>query len=138
MRQNRHRTQTGQKDAEENSEDDFDLLDFLTTTQASARDAGIKRKHVGVTFDDLSVIGNGGLRLHIRTFPDAIWQTSLWAPMYIARLLGAFTPKPKKLLHSFTGSVKPGEMVLVLGRPGSGCSTCKCTETTCSRLVTSH
>lgn len=32
-------------------------------------------------------------------------------------------PKPKPLLQGFTGLAKPGEMVLVLGRPGSGCST---------------
>jgi ATP-binding cassette subfamily G (WHITE) protein 2 (SNQ2) len=30
---------------------------------------------------------------------------------------------PRPLLHNFNGSAKPGEMVLVLGRPGSGCST---------------
>lgn len=34
-----------------------------------------------------------------------------------------FMPKPKPLLEGFTGLAKPGEMVLVLGRPGSGCST---------------
>lgn len=32
-------------------------------------------------------------------------------------------PKPKPLLQGFSGLAKPGEMVLVLGRPGSGCST---------------
>jgi ABC-type multidrug transport system ATPase subunit len=29
----------------------------------------------------------------------------------------------RTLLHDFSGSVKDGEMLLVLGRPGSGCST---------------
>jgi ATP-binding cassette, subfamily G (WHITE), member 2, SNQ2 len=29
----------------------------------------------------------------------------------------------RTLLHNFSGSVKEGEMLLVLGRPGSGCST---------------
>src|SRR5271170_4066213 len=29
----------------------------------------------------------------------------------------------RTLLHDFSGSVKAGEMLLVLGRPGSGCST---------------
>src|SRR5437762_1763279 len=29
----------------------------------------------------------------------------------------------RTLLHEFSGSVKDGEMLLVLGRPGSGCST---------------
>jgi ABC-type multidrug transport system ATPase subunit len=31
--------------------------------------------------------------------------------------------EPKVILHNFNGSVKSGEMLLVLGRPGSGCST---------------
>jgi ATP-binding cassette subfamily G (WHITE) protein 2 (SNQ2) len=29
----------------------------------------------------------------------------------------------RKLIHDFTGVVRDGEMLLVLGRPGSGCST---------------
>jgi len=29
----------------------------------------------------------------------------------------------RNLLHDFSGCVKDGEMLLVLGRPGSGCST---------------
>src|SRR5579862_2010497 len=29
----------------------------------------------------------------------------------------------RTLLHDFSGFVKDGEMLLVLGRPGSGCST---------------
>lgn len=37
--------------------------------------------------------------------------------------LPKFAPKPKNLLEGFSGVAKPGEMVLVLGRPGSGCST---------------
>lgn len=37
--------------------------------------------------------------------------------------MNPFLPGPKPLLSGFTGLAKPGEMVLVLGRPGSGCST---------------
>ena len=29
----------------------------------------------------------------------------------------------RTLIHDFSGSVKDGEMLLVLGRPGAGCST---------------
>jgi ABC-type multidrug transport system ATPase subunit len=34
-----------------------------------------------------------------------------------------FAPKPKTILHPSTGVLRPGEMCLVLGRPGAGCST---------------
>jgi ABC-type multidrug transport system ATPase subunit len=37
--------------------------------------------------------------------------------------LKLFKPKPKVILHKNSGALKPGEMCLVLGRPGSGCST---------------
>lgn len=37
--------------------------------------------------------------------------------------MNPFAPKPKTILRDFSGVAKPGEMVLVLGRPGSGCST---------------
>lgn len=39
--------------------------------------------------------------------------------MKIPKLL----PPPKQILTNFNGVLKPGEMCLVLGRPGSGCST---------------
>lgn len=32
-------------------------------------------------------------------------------------------PKVKTILDGFTGTMRPGEMTLVLGRPGSGCSS---------------
>lgn len=37
--------------------------------------------------------------------------------------LPKFLPPPKTILHDFDGVLKPGEMCLVLGRPGAGCST---------------
>lgn len=48
--------------------------------------------------------------------------------MPVVSLLGVFglklfAPSPKTILYKNSGSLKPGEMCLVLGRPGSGCST---------------
>jgi ATP-binding cassette, subfamily G (WHITE), member 2, SNQ2 len=42
------------------------------------------------------------------------------------KLLHAFShhkPVQRTLLHDISGSIKDGEMLLVLGSPGSGCST---------------
>jgi len=37
------------------------------------------------------------------------------------KVTGKLMGPPKNLLHEFDGCLKPGEMCLVLGRPGSGC-----------------
>lgn len=56
-------------------------------------------------------------------FPDA-FKELLFAPlMPLLMKLPKFAPAPKTILHNFNGHVNPGECVLVLGRPGSGCST---------------
>jgi ABC-type multidrug transport system ATPase subunit len=48
--------------------------------------------------------------------------------MPVINLLGLFgvklfQPGPKTILHKTSGALKPGEMCLVIGRPGAGCST---------------
>jgi ATP-binding cassette subfamily G (WHITE) protein 2 (SNQ2) len=63
------------------------------------------------------------MKLHLRTFPDAIKEFILSPLIIIGPKFGLFQPAPKKILQGFNGVVRPGEMVLVLGRPGSGCST---------------
>lgn len=67
--------------------------------------------------------GSGGKNNFVKTFSDAvisffnIFQTA-------KQILGVGKNENQvKILDSFRGVAKPGEMVLVLGRPGSGCST---------------
>lgn len=80
-----------------------------------------KTRHVGVVWKNLSVTGEG---------LGATVQGTIATPFYTLRTL--FTKGPKGVKHkppvrtiidSFTGCLKPGEMCLVLGRPGSGCSS---------------
>ena len=42
------------------TEERFDLREYLTSSNDASQAAGIKHKHVGVTWDDLEVIGIGG------------------------------------------------------------------------------
>ncbi|KAF8743104.1 ABC transporter, partial [Rhizoctonia solani] len=101
----------------------FDLLDYMRTTSGKQDEAGFAKKHVGVTFENLCVTGAGGVKIYVRTFPDAV-KEFLLSPYYIAKsLVGGPVVAPKTILHSFNGAVRPGEMVLVLGRPGAGCSS---------------
>lgn len=60
--------------------------------------------------------------MHIRTFPDAIMEAVMWPVIKFMKTTktGWFKPSPKDLLREFDGCLKPGEMCLVLGRPGSG------------------
>lgn len=118
-----HRAAIGEKDVEAGSEDEFDLREYLQSNAAASDDAGIKHKKVGVTFENLTVLGADSVELNIRTFQDALLGNVLWLPMKIASLFGVGKPGSRKLLDDFTGCVKPGEMVLVLGRPGSGVSS---------------
>ena len=82
-------------------------------------------KHVGLVFKNLTVKGMG---------LGAALQPTLSGPfLALPRLLqGLFSgglrkiagkPPVRTILNDFTGCVRPGEMLLVLGRPGSGCST---------------
>ena len=41
-------------------EERFDLREYLTSSNDATQAAGIKHKHVGVTWDDLEVVGIGG------------------------------------------------------------------------------
>ncbi|ODQ51641.1 ABC transporter [Saitoella complicata NRRL Y-17804] len=78
------------------------------------------KKHVGVIFKDLTVKGEGIGASTVSTFGDA-----MKAPFMIPKKIVGHTPQTpvRTLLDRFTGSVRDGEMLLVLGRPGSGCTT---------------
>lgn len=81
-------------------------------------------RHTGVAFRNLTVKGMG--------LGAALQPTNGDILLALSRLLKRlFSKGPKAggkapirtLLNDFNGCVKPGEMLLVLGRPGSGCST---------------
>jgi ABC-type multidrug transport system ATPase subunit len=101
----------------------FDLEAALRGDLDAEREAGIKPKHIGVYWDGLTVKGMGGMTNFVKTFPDAFVDFfDVITP--IKGMLG-FGKKGVEatLLDNFSGVCKPGEMVLVLGKPGSGCTT---------------
>ena len=84
-----------------------------------------KTRHVGLVFKDLTVKGMGlGAALQ-----PTLGDPFLGLPRFLKSLFSrgpkraAGHPPIRTILNKFTGSVQPGEMLLVLGRPGSGCST---------------
>lgn len=102
-------------------DDEFDLLSYLRGQSQTRDKHGFRLKCLGVIFSNLSVSGMGGLRLHIRTFPDAIKEYFLFPLIFYMK--NFVSRPPKLLLQNFNGFVKPGEMCFVLGRPNAGCST---------------
>ncbi|KAJ1310587.1 hypothetical protein OPQ81_007316 [Rhizoctonia solani] len=122
-RQSTRHDEKAHSDGDVEKQETFDLLEYLRSTSGKQNEAGFAHKHVGVTFQDLKVTGIGGVKIYVRTFPDAV-KEFLLSPLFIAAsLLGKKPSAPKTILHSFNGAVRPGEMVLVLGRPGAGCSS---------------
>ncbi|KAK3695733.1 ABC-2 type transporter-domain-containing protein [Podospora appendiculata] len=110
-------------------EEDFQLEQFMRDGHLEKRtESGESTKKVGVVFKNLTVKGVSGSASFVRTLPEAILGTfgpdlyhmiSRWIPA----LRFGRKPELRNLINDFTGVVRHGEMMLVLGRPGSGCST---------------
>ncbi len=109
--------------ASEGTLEQFDLEAVLRGDLDAEREAGIRPKHIGVYWTGLTVKGMGGQTNYVKTFPDAFVDFfDFITPM--RKMLG-FGKKGVEatLLDDFKGVCKPGEMILVLGKPGSGCTT---------------
>ncbi|KAI9690213.1 MAG: hypothetical protein M1822_009174 [Bathelium mastoideum] len=111
----------------EEEEEDFELSQFMEEGHFEKRKDGRSAKKVGVLFKNLTVKGIATSSSYVRTLPEAVLGT-FGPDLY--RIVTGFIPalnfrKPptRDLIKDFTGVVRDGEMMLVLGRPGSGCST---------------
>ncbi|GAB7362987.1 hypothetical protein MBLNU230_g3282t1 [Neophaeotheca triangularis] len=83
-------------------------------------------EHRGVCFDSLSVLASSNPGYSAKTLGTALWRTLTFQDILeqilpsSLKLRGA---QPNAIISDFTGVVRSGEMMLVLGNPGSGCST---------------
>lgn len=119
---------TGDAHLESSDEDEFPLEEFMREGHFEKRTDGRSAKRVGVVWKNLTVKGTGSTATFVKTLPDAILGT-FGPDLY--RILSRFIPairfkshaQTRDLVHDFSGLVRDGEMMLVLGRPGSGCST---------------
>ncbi|KAL9634498.1 MAG: hypothetical protein Q9164_004047, partial [Protoblastenia rupestris] len=110
-------------------EEEFQLGPFIKEGHFEKRtQQGGSAKKVGVVFKNLTVKGLTSTTNYAKTLPDAILGT-FGPDLY--QLVCRFVPilsfkkhQPlRTLTYDFTGIVRDGEMMLVLGRPGSGCTT---------------
>ncbi|PBP22087.1 hypothetical protein BUE80_DR007074 [Diplocarpon rosae] len=119
----------GEREEDEEEEEDFELGEFLKDGHFEKRQEGRSAKKVGVVYKNLTVQGVGATATFVKTLTSAVIGT-FGPDLY--KLLARFIPvlpQPgaagvkRDLIHDFTGVVRDGEILLVLGRPGSGCST---------------
>lgn len=109
--------------------DDFDLGQFLLGGTLERRTtAGDSAKKVGIVFKNLTVKGVQASASFVRTLPDAVIGTfgpDLYHIIqhFIPALHIGKRPPTRDVIHDFSGVVRDGEMMMVLGRPGSGCTT---------------
>lgn len=95
---------------------EFNFYKWARMFMKLMEDEGIKRTRTGVTFKNLSILGSG---------EPVHYQNTVLSPLMVPfRLREYFGKKKEKLiLRNFYGNLKAGELLIVLGRPGSGCST---------------
>ncbi|CAK9439978.1 uncharacterized protein LODBEIA_P40780 [Lodderomyces beijingensis] len=99
--------------------EEFNLIRILSNFVYFAKKQGIALRSSGITFQDLSVYGTDETFAVVPTVLDLLKGPIGGLQQIISRLR---TP-PKKILHNLNGMARPGEVVLVLGRPGAGCTT---------------
>ncbi|KAF9225036.1 hypothetical protein BS17DRAFT_731853 [Gyrodon lividus] len=109
--------QSASSDTADESES-FDFEKVLCDVLKRRDESDIKSRELGVLFDHLRVVGKGA---------SASFQPTLGSllnPTNIVRGIQSLRhPHLRNIIDDFQGVVRPGEMLLVLGRPGSGCST---------------
>ncbi|GAA5854013.1 hypothetical protein JCM8547_008193 [Rhodosporidiobolus lusitaniae] len=96
---------------------------------------------LGVSFEDVTVYGSGGTKKTVEDFPKAMVKASflltfdhststdhlrsqMWdVPGFVSKLFNLKFGAKRPLISNVSGVLPSGELMLVLGRPGSGCST---------------
>lgn len=96
----------------------FQLPKFLKMFRHQLEEEGVHMKKVGLLYKKLNVYGSGAALQLQQTVADFIM-----APLRLGESFSFGEKERKHILRNFDGVVRNGELLIVLGRPGSGCST---------------
>lgn len=96
----------------------FDLYKWLRLFMHNFDQEDVKPKRAGVVFKNLAVSGSGAALQYQQTLDGM-----LMAPLRLMQSLTSRKQDHRQILKNFSGSLQSGELLIVLGRPGSGCST---------------
>jgi ATP-binding cassette subfamily G (WHITE) protein 2 (SNQ2) len=105
-----------EEDLSEPISEDWSLMPELKNLHQQSEKDQVKGRKLGVTWRNLTVKGVGANATFTENFrsqfniPRAIQEGRRGAPV-------------KTIIENSHGCVKPGEILLVLGRPGAGCTT---------------
>lgn len=99
------------------SHKDFDLSKWLQGFVKELNAEGREAKRTGIVYKNLNVFGSGAA-LQLQQTVGSFFL----APLRLGELFGG-NKVQKQILRNFDGVLRSGELLIVLGRPGSGCST---------------
>ncbi|KAG5359982.1 Protein SNQ2 [Yarrowia sp. C11] len=102
------------------NEDTFDLARILDGFVQKSHEQGVHMRSAGVGWKDLTTDGIDQSTVFVPSVSELL-RTLATLPVQIGK---AFNKKQTRhIIQNNNGVLKAGEMCLVLGRPGSGCST---------------
>ncbi|ANB14811.1 ATP-binding cassette multidrug transporter PDR12 [Sugiyamaella lignohabitans] len=99
--------------------EDFNLRALLKTLVRRMDNEGLDLNTTGVAFRNLTTIGVDAGASYAPTVYELI-RSIVALPLALKKLR---SPPLRNLIQDIDGLIIPGEMLLVLGRPGSGCTT---------------
>ncbi|KAK9319147.1 ABC-2 type transporter-domain-containing protein [Lipomyces orientalis] len=100
------------------SRPEFDFYKWVRMLLKLMEEDGIKHSRAGFTFKNLNVSGTSA-ELQLQSTVASLFM----APFRFREIFNLGHKPEKQILRNFNGTVKDGEMLIVLGKPGSGCTT---------------
>ncbi|KAJ5885523.1 hypothetical protein N7495_010033 [Penicillium taxi] len=96
------------------------LEQWVAQEQRQKEHSSPNRQPRGVSFAEVDVNGY----MEVNSFQPTFASYIQLIPTIVKSIVGIRGPRQKvRILRDLDGLVRPGEMLLVLGRPGSGCTT---------------
>lgn len=96
----------------------FNLQKWLAAAMTEAGKDGRTGQNMGIVFKNLNVYGSGAALQFQETVSSLVS-----APLRLPQVIRESHAPRRRILKDFNGLLKKGELLLVLGRPGAGCST---------------